>query len=71
MIKNHLIDSKIIQLSFANRTISRYVKCSDTVFELLIILEFTNAQLKEFYSLNFNINEKSLMLFKKENIEHV
>ena len=71
MIEKRLIELRIMKLNFVNQIISRFVKCSDAIFELFIILKLTNAQLKKYYSLNFNINEESLMLSKEENVEHV
>ena len=49
--------------------IFRFVKCSNAIFEILILLKTTNINLKTFYSLNFNFNEKLLQYSRKANVD--
>ena len=50
--------------------ISRYVRCTDAAFEILILLEIININLKTFYSLDFNSNEESLQYPRRANVGH-
>ena len=50
--------------------ISKYVRCTDAAFEIFILLEIININLKTFYSLDFNSNEKSLQYFRRANVDH-
>ena len=50
--------------------ISRFVRCKNVAFEILILLSIINNNLKVFYSLNFNSNEKSLQSLRRANLNH-
>lgn len=67
MIHNHLEQPKDLQKGIASQSIPRYVECSDAAFGLLVMLGVTNAQLEEYYPLDFNTNGGPLMLPIREN----
>ena len=67
MIHNRLVQPKHLRKGIASQAIPRYVKCSGAAFGLLVMLGVTNAQLKEYYPLDFNTNGGPLMLPKREN----
>ena len=46
--------------------IFRYVRYTDAMFEIFILLEIININFKTFYSLDFNSNEKSLQFFAEQ-----
>ena len=50
--------------------ISKYVRCTNAAFEIFILFEIININLKTFYSLDFNSNEKSLQYFRRANVDH-
>ena len=74
IIKTLINTQKLTSLLHAERKIAfiifRFVRCTNVAFEILILLSIINNNLKIFYSLNFNSNEKSLQFFRRVNLNH-
>ena len=74
IIKSLINTQELTNLLHAERKIAfiifRFVRCTNAAFEILILLNIINTNLKVFYSLNFNLNEKLLQFSRRSNLNH-